>query len=552
MRKSIFTLLCAFCTVGAYAQLVNNGATITVQAGATLMVESNVDNNTGGIINLEGNAIMEIKGHFTNSNGLTGINTSPTSKIILNGTAAANFNAGGDTIANLEINKTMAGDVTMTGNAVVSKELNFNSGVASKLLLGANTLTFGANATAVVGADADEYIVTNGSGKVIKEYSSLSAFTYPVGDASNYSPLTSTPTGTPGAGANVAVNVENSAASPLPSGADAYLTRKWNVDPTAIASYGNTLVGTYIAGAEDVTGPAAKIKGAAYNTMTPAWSHIDASGTSPNVTGWTNADPAIFTGTNSFGRINVFAALAGATPVVNAGNPSGFSMSTTINGILPGSTPYNAAPWNAPVETGTITSNVVDWVLVEARDAATPATILGSRSALLLSNGSIVNPDGTELTVKDATPSSHIAIKHRNHLAIRTASTMNVIPTSAALMAGPVPPPSVNFSTNTSQAFTNSAITTNANMRNVSGIFSMWNGDVNADGTVKYNLSNNDRALIYSAIGSGNTSATVSGYRREDVNLDGIVKYNLSNNDRAAVYQVIGSGNTSATVTSHN
>jgi hypothetical protein len=536
MKRSIFTILSALCTLGASAQLVNNGATITVQAGATLMVESNVENQGVGVINLEGNAIMEIKGNFTNANGLAGINASPTSKVILNGAAAATFNAGGDTIANLEIAKTAAGDVTMAGNAVISKELSFNSGnlISGKLILGANTLTIGANATAI-GADVDEYIVTNDPmGKVAKEFSASAPFIYPVGDVSNFTPLTSTPTGTfDPTGDVVAVNVVNSAKSPLPSGTDANLTRYWNVDQTGITgAYGNTLVGTFIPTTEDIVGTASKIKGAVHNGTT--WSHVDAAGAASTVTGWTNDNAADFTGTNSFGRVNVFAALAGATPVVNAGNPSGFSMSTNLNSILPTSTPYNVAPWNAPIETGIITPNVVDWVLVEARDAATPTTILGSRSALLLSNGSIVNPDGTALTVKDATPSSHIAIKHRNHLAIRTATTKSVIPTSSALLAAPVPSPTINFASTPSDAYTNPANTTNANMKAIgsTGIFAMWAGDVNNDSKVRYipitfpSVIPADALVILNLGLGGNASGSLSNvYNKYDTNFDRSVRY---------------------------
>ena len=80
------------------------------------------------------------------------------------------------------------------------------------------------------------------------------------------------------------------------------------------------------------------------------------------------------------------------------------------------------------------------------------------------------------------------------------------------------------------------------------GNYGMISGDVNGDGVVKYNLGNNDRALIYQTIGGGNVNTTVSGYYNEDVNMDGVVKYNLGNNDRAMIYQNTGGGNVNATI----
>lgn len=75
-------------------------------------------------------------------------------------------------------------------------------------------------------------------------------------------------------------------------------------------------------------------------------------------------------------------------------------------------------------------------------------------------------------------------------------------------------------------------------------------GDANGNGTIKYNLAGNDRALIYSRIGGGNINTTVNGYYNEDINMNGIVKYNLAGNDRAIIYQSIGGGSINLTVSS--
>ena len=74
-------------------------------------------------------------------------------------------------------------------------------------------------------------------------------------------------------------------------------------------------------------------------------------------------------------------------------------MSTALNssGLLPLSQPFNTLPWNY-IGTESVTaipnSNVVDWVLVELRDAtaaaaATSATRIARQAAFILKNGSV-------------------------------------------------------------------------------------------------------------------------------------------------------------------
>jgi hypothetical protein len=64
---------------------------------------------------------------------------------------------------------------------------------------------------------------------------------------------------------------------------------------------------------------------------------------------------------------------------------------------------------------------IVDWVLIELRDATTPSVIVVSRAALLQANGKIVDLDGiSDVFFPVPQASYHVAIKHRNHLGIRT------------------------------------------------------------------------------------------------------------------------------------
>lgn len=69
---------------------------------------------------------------------------------------------------------------------------------------------------------------------------------------------------------------------------------------------------------------------------------------------------------------------------------------------------------------------VVDWVFLEVRDPNTPTTVLGTTSALLLKNGKVVDGTGTGFPDFSLPPNKeyHVAVKHRNHLGVMTATPM--------------------------------------------------------------------------------------------------------------------------------
>jgi hypothetical protein len=563
MRKSIFTLLCAFCTVGAYAQLVNNGATITVQAGATLMVESNVDNNTGGIINLEGNAILEIKGNFVNT---ADIKAAPGSTLKFTGTDLSNFNAGGDTIANLVLAKATGVNVSMnTSNAVVTQSVDFGTAGNNKLILGGQTLTLAAGAS-IAGASPDEYIVADGMGKLVKSLSNAASgsFTFPVGDADEYSPLTSAYTTSAG-NAQIGVNLVDGSIVNKPTDATDHISRTWDVDVTAGTIASQTLTGTYLPA--DITGTASLIKGAsqaegATGSSPNDWSFVGAAAGTNTVTGTSTLPSTEFTGMNFFGKGDIRVFLAGAYNI--ATNTMRTDLNTTSNPLVPGinilktyatSSPYTAL-FGAPavsVAPAFFDANpsIVDWILVEARDQSTPATTLISQtSAFLKNDGTIINIDGTPLSLKNANNNVnglvHISIKHRNHLAIRT-------PGSGINVAAAATPQHLFYNAN--QAFNLGSCTECANpstpLRLINSNYVMWGGDATSNSSSTYNGSANDKTKILQKVGLTTPNNIITGYNIEDVNLDGIVTYNGSNNDKTSVLQQVGLSTSNSIIISH-
>ena len=215
--------------------------------------------------------------------------------------------------------------------------------------------------------------------------------------------------------------------------------------------------------------------------------------------------------------------------------------------LLPTSEPYTAMGFtqvsgggetaNASVFSATGDNAIVDWVLVELRNPATPSLVVATRCGLLQRDGDIVSVDGTSSLVVSAVPGSyHVAVRHRNHLGIMTAAPV-VLGGSAT---------SVDFRVSGTTAWGTEA------RKDLGGFLGMWCGNVFLDGSVsllKYTGSGNDRDPILSAVGGTTPTAVVSGYMRQDVNLSGTVKYTGSANDRDPILVNVGSVTPTATKT---
>lgn len=113
----------------------------------------------------------------------------------------------------------------------------------------------------------------------------------------------------------------------------------------------------------------------------------------------------------------------------------GLHTSLKSSGLLPLSQPYNTAPWNySGNETVTvIPQGVVDWVLVELRDAATPETATAAtklagwpKAMFLKSDGSIAGLDGALPQIGNPVVNNnlYLVIRHRNHLDVMSATPL--------------------------------------------------------------------------------------------------------------------------------
>ena len=172
---------------------------------------------------------------------------------------------------------------------------------------------------------------------------------------------------------------------------------------------------------------------------------------------------------------------------------------------------------------------IVDWVVVELRNSATPATVLASRPALVQRDGDIISTDGDAyLNFPVTTGSYHVALRHRNHLGVMTGSPV-------ALTVDPA---------NTTIDFRSQSFAAYGSTPRVlkSANFCLWAGDATGNGMLKYTGTGNDRDPILIAVGSTTPNNVLANqYSRLDTNMDGSVKYTGSGNDRDIILTNVGS-----------
>jgi hypothetical protein len=159
---------------------------------------------------------------------------------------------------------------------------------------------------------------------------------------------------------------------------------------------------------------------------------------------------------------------------------SGTNMRTDLNPwLMPLNQPYNVVPWSyfGTESVGAVPNgDVVDWILVELRDApggpatATPATRVARQAGFVLRDGSIVATDGISNMIfgVSITNNLFVAIWHRNHLGIMSAVPLTF---GGGLY-------SYDFTTAASQAYL-------SGQQNLGGgYFGMYAGDADGNGEV--------------------------------------------------------------------
>jgi hypothetical protein len=209
------------------------------------------------------------------------------------------------------------------------------------------------------------------------------------------------------------------------------------------------------------------------------------------------------------------------------------------NSLLPTNEPYTALGMPPTDPSGSVTTPqilansdvnlaVVDWVLVELRSAADPSQVVYSRCAMLRRDGELRAANGPVFEVHVAPGEYYVALRHRNHLGVMTATPVGLYGVAR----------SVDFRSNyTSTWGMDAQQSIDANTKG------LWPGNVSHTAGVqriKYIGASNDRDPVLQRIGGNTPNLTLPGYYIEDVNMNGVVKYVGNNNDRDVILQVIG------------
>ena len=167
------------------------------------------------------------------------------------------------------------------------------------------------------------------------------------------------------------------------------------------------------------------------------------------------------------------------------GSFNGLDMNNSLNssGSLPLFQPYNIAPWNYDgIESVSVIPNadVVDWVLVELRDAAQPVdateeTIVGKMAGFLLKDGNVVDIDGYNPLNFNVSVNEnlYVVVRHLSHLDIIGANPANLIEDTYEY----------DFTTSEYQVYGG----INGHKEIAVGIWGMISGDGNGDGTINMN-----------------------------------------------------------------
>jgi hypothetical protein len=163
--------------------------------------------------------------------------------------------------------------------------------------------------------------------------------------------------------------------------------------------------------------------------------------------------------------------------------------------------------YSGPESVATVPANVVDWVIVQLRDASAPAnatssTIIGQQAGFVLADGTIVGLDGVSNLSFAATVTQnlYVVIFQRNHLGIMSAYHLSE---SGGVF-------SYDFTTAADQVYGN----TNGHKELETNVWGMVAGDGNGNGIIQ----NTDETAVWK-IDLGQ-----SGYRGGDFDMNGIVQ----------------------------
>ena len=496
---------------------------------------------------IESNATVTVQGDLTSNVDILG-----TGKILLKGTGNQNVNMNNSTIPNLEMDN--VSNATLISGAKIGTDLKFTNG---RIILGANDLTM-SNVATVTNYNNNQFVVTDGLGKLIKTGLGAGGFTYPVGNSAlTYNPVTITNSG---AADNIGIRcLANANTNGLtgPGFTKEVVDASWDI--TGVGG-SNLSLTTSWNGTDELAGFNRNKGGISYYIPTAGptlgWDLLNSQTTTPA----SGTDPYSYTrtGITQFGTYAV-----GGRPVLSPllVSPKIFFQADYVAGLMndnlrtlnkiPVLEPYTGAPTfthsgsgGAETSTTSIVGStapagndaIVDWVFVQLHNGA--GTVVSTRAALLQRDGNIVDTDGSSaLNMGGNTAGDYfISIRHRNHLGVRSLNKLTLAKTTTN---------NFNFTDDLTKSFLGAA-TNNALATVASGVYGLWAGNANDDLVVKMTgltANNNDYLKLINVLGSSINSIP-NTYSKQDLNHDGTIKMtglSAANNDYLKLINILGS-----------
>lgn len=510
-KKVLFAVIFCGAFASVKAQLFINNAQLFIQSGASVVVQGDVTSN------------QDILGD---------------GKIVLKGTNAQSISMNGKSISNLEIDN--SSNAALTSNAAIGTNLLFTNG---NLQTGNHSLIFNNNATAS-NASNTNHIVTDGLGKVIKTALGSVAFTYEISNSTGtYNPVTISNTGSADSISVRCLATANTNGINGSAFTKEVVNASWDISE-AVAGGSNLSITASWDGPDELTG-FNRSKSGISNYITSPAQNIGWDLLNNQITPATGSGPYSYTRSN----ISTLGAFAiGSRPILSplllsakiflqgcySGNDIMLDNLRTLD-MIPVTEPYTSMTGFTHSGSGgeeTTTSSIagsvasagnnaiVDWVFVQLHQAS-DSQVVSTRSALLQRDGDIVDVDGlSPLNLAGNLAGDYfISVKHRNHLGVRSNSTITLNKTVAG---------SYDFTSNLSNSFRGTV--SNDPLALLSGNkYGLWAGNTNDDNIISMTglyLSSNDYLKLMNAF----SSTQPPTYSKQDINMDGAITISSSAN----------------------
>ena len=534
MKKLLTLVLFLGMALGVSAQLVNQGGTITIQSGATLVVESDITNTTGSIVN---NGIIEVKGDIT-SEAAASFTSAVDSKLKFSGTTPSTVNFMASTIlSDVEMAKT-AEDLTLASDLDIDGDLTFTED-DNQIILGANNLVLSATSAADNVAVTNSFIVTDGAGMVTKEGLST-AFEFPVGAAiDSQNDIILTEGGTvDDISVRVLIDAYDAPVTQTDAMVDDVVSATWEI--TEAVTGGSDLIAAPSWAAADETTTFDNTDAAVFQFNGTDYTALATTGAATTIDGISSVtnvglvlDDTDYVIIGDSGLLRAFLAAKIILQGPYQASQDLMRDQLRTKSLIPLEEPYSDMPAFTHVSGGggeTVAAledfdfvadgdDIVDWVFLEIRDSAD--AVVSTRSALLQRDGDIIDIDGgnSAVSFEGITLDNYtIVVRHRNHLGVKSSGIVSMSPGTTAVY---------DFTSAVNQA------AGDQQEELETGVYGVYGGNANGESAVATAYKGirmtgpstiNDALALLNQLGGIYTATQFDVYETEDLNLDGNVR----------------------------